>query len=104
MSAIDYVAAERQRQKDVEGWTEAHDDTHSAGEMMEAAYSYIWACMPFGVRPSPNTPPPTYWPWDIKWWKPRDKRRNLVRAAALLVAEIERLDRNQYPLVSEIEA
>lgn len=33
------------------------------------------------------------WPWDREWWKPKDRRRNLVRAAALLIAEIERLDR-----------
>lgn len=27
------------------------------------------------------------------WWKPKDRRRNLVKAGALIVAEIERLDR-----------
>jgi hypothetical protein len=34
-----------------------------------------------------------YWPWEDKWWKPKDRRRDLVRAGALIVAEIERLDR-----------
>jgi hypothetical protein len=33
------------------------------------------------------------WPWDLKWWKPTTPRRDLVKAAALIVAEIERLDR-----------
>jgi hypothetical protein len=33
------------------------------------------------------------WPWDRKWWKPTDRRRDLVKAAALILAEIERLDR-----------
>jgi hypothetical protein len=33
------------------------------------------------------------WPWDRKWWKPKDRRRDLVRAGALILAEIERLDR-----------
>jgi hypothetical protein len=28
------------------------------------------------------------------WWKPKDRRRDLVRAAALIIAEIERLDRD----------
>ncbi len=37
--------------------------------------------------------PPRSWPWDASWWKPKDRRSDLVRAAALLVAEIERLDR-----------
>jgi hypothetical protein len=33
------------------------------------------------------------WPWADKDWKPKDRRRDLIRAAALIVAEIERLDR-----------
>lgn len=33
------------------------------------------------------------WPFPPRSWKPKDRRRDLVRAAALLVAEIERLDR-----------
>jgi hypothetical protein len=33
------------------------------------------------------------WPWSREWWQPKDRRRDLVRAGALIVAEIERLDR-----------
>ena len=33
--------------------------------------------------------------WDSEWWKPKDRRRDLIRAGALIVAEIERLDRNK---------
>lgn len=36
---------------------------------------------------------PSKWPWDAAWWKPTDRRRDLVKAAALLIAEIERIDR-----------
>lgn len=36
---------------------------------------------------------PKNWPWNAEWWKPSDRRRNLVKAAALILAEIERLDR-----------
>lgn len=38
---------------------------------------------------------PDAWPttWAEDWWKPKNPRRDLVRAAALLIAEIERLDR-----------
>lgn len=38
---------------------------------------------------------PPMWPraWDLERWKPKDRRRDLIRAAALIVAEIERLDR-----------
>jgi hypothetical protein len=34
-----------------------------------------------------------FWPWDASWWKPASNRRNLVKAGALILAEIERLDR-----------
>lgn len=34
-----------------------------------------------------------FWPWDKSWWKPKGARRDLIRAAALIVAEIERIDR-----------
>ena len=33
------------------------------------------------------------WPWDAEWFKPSSSRRDLVKAAALLLAEIERDDR-----------
>lgn len=36
--------------------------------------------------------PPRTWPWEAKWWKPKTVREDLVRAAALLIAEIDRLD------------
>lgn len=36
-----------------------------------------------------------HWPlsWAKSWLKPKDRRRDLIRAAALIIAEIERLDR-----------
>jgi hypothetical protein len=37
--------------------------------------------------------PPRWFPWDRSWWRPGSRRRNLVKAAALLIAEIELLDR-----------
>jgi hypothetical protein len=74
------IAVERDRQVEEEGWTAAHDDAHADGEMARAAVSYIKGF-------------PEAWPWHSRWWKPKDERRNLVRAAALIVAEIERLDR-----------
>jgi hypothetical protein len=36
---------------------------------------------------------PIHWPWDASWWKPKDVIRNLVRAGALIAAEIDRLRR-----------
>jgi hypothetical protein len=47
----------------------------------------------FIAEKSNTAPMPGIWPWSPDWWKPRDARRNLERAAALIIAEIERLDR-----------
>ena len=82
---------ERERQRVDEGWTHEHDDQHSCGELAQAAACYAHPA-PWGVCPQAGAPP-KLWPWSIAWWKPKDRRRNLVRAAALIVAEIERMDR-----------
>jgi hypothetical protein len=75
------VIAERRRQIEVEGWTPEHDDTHERGEIAEAASA--WAST--GQKP-------VVWSWAAdKAGKPR--RRQLVIAGALILAEIERLDR-----------
>ena len=82
------VLAERRRQIEAEGWTPEHDDEHSVGELAKAAACY--ALVSAGFNPDATI---TVWPWHRLWWKPSDKRRNLVKAGALILAEIERLDR-----------
>lgn len=91
--ALQDVMAERHRQMMVEGWTAKHDDEHVNGGMAAAAACYALQSLPnrkgwdfFNV----------IWPWTgwaTHWFKPKDKRRDLVRAGALILAEIERLDR-----------
>jgi len=90
MAVIDEIAAERRRQVEAEGCTPAHDDQHRNGEMAAAAACYALPGIPLRDRIA-NVP--KAWPWSREWWKPKDRRRDLIRAAALLVAEIERLDR-----------
>ena len=84
------VLAERQRQIEVEGWTPEHDDAHSLGQMAGAALCYLAEDIPHWARQQAHG---CYWPWDAEWWEPGDHRRNLVKAGALILAEIERLDR-----------
>ena len=83
------IADERRRQVDGEGWAPDHDDKHTDGEMAVAAACYA---MMSATKMAPDWVPMS-WPWDRSWWKPKDRRRDLVRAGALIVAEIERLDR-----------
>jgi hypothetical protein len=96
MSAIDDIVAERKRQIEVEGWDLAHDDKHDMGELADAAAAYTLRPILRKAVVSPytmNTIFDRIWPWAREWWKPQDRRRDLVKAGALIVAEIERLDR-----------
>ena len=97
------VLAERRRQIEAEGWTPEHDDTHAGGEMAFAAASYVIGVSTLTGAVSKGKLSFRWayriWPraWDLKWWKPSDRRRNLVKAGALILAEIERLDRASHP-------
>lgn len=79
------IGAERLRQRRKEGWTDEHDDKHNCNELADAA-----ACYALG---QPSQMIEQLWPWTQEWWKPTTKRRNLIKAGALIIAEIERLDR-----------
>lgn len=83
------VLAERQRQQSVEGWTPEHDDEHSGGEIAFAAASYTLHA--HGKPIAPDIP--FFWPWEPKGFKQQGARRDLVKAGALILAEIERIDR-----------
>jgi hypothetical protein len=92
------VLAERKRQKIAEGWTEEHDDAHVEGELASAAGCYallttqLWREATY-VHGRWKDLLDQYWPWDRTWWKPKNDRDALVKAGALILAEIERLDR-----------
>jgi len=111
--AITDVLKERQRQIETEGWSEEHDDEHTDESLILAAVCY--ALPSNRRRPIKRSedfddsggrgdcpvwrqkikPVPFLWPisWSVDWWKPKTKRRDLIKAAALLIAEIERMDR-----------
>jgi hypothetical protein len=87
------ILAERRRQIEVEGWTPQHDDAHKAGDMLSAAMCYLGHVR--GTMSYRDDGVPMGWPWDAQWWKPKDARRDLVRAGALCLAERERIQRKQ---------
>lgn len=106
-TALELIAEERQRQIDVEGWTPEHDNGHSKGELPAAAACYALADFwrrKYKTFVTDNLPPQigsmlmageSIWPWDKAWWKPTpdDRQRELIKAAALLYAEWDRLER-----------
>lgn len=100
-NVIDEIRAERERQVQQEGWTPEHDDGHDRGQLAKAAATYaihstgdkfipIFSGRHFLVGRIDATE--MAWPWQ-GGFKPKDCRHDLIRAAALIVAEIERLDR-----------
>ena len=103
-SAVADVLLERKRQIEVEGWTLDHDDQHPAGSLARAALCYAFAAS--RTHYSIRFVPPRFWPesWHFRWWKPKNPRRDLVRAAALIIAEIERIDRHAAPAAPEAAA
>ena len=84
------IAAERDRQISAEDWTPEHDDAHGQGELAKAASCYALSSTahPYALDKQLLR----VWPW-ADGWKPKSPRADLVRAGALIVAEIERLDR-----------
>ncbi|WP_208451363.1 hypothetical protein [Burkholderia gladioli] len=91
------VLAERRRQRTEEGWTAESDDRLPSGQLSGAASAYA-AFASDTLDPASlgsmdySTRPPKPWPWERKWWKPSTVRRALVKAAALILAEIEKID------------
>lgn len=85
------VFRERNRQVQVEGFDADHDDgPNNPDELCQAARCYA---NPRATEWRLRYLAPAGWPWDWTWWKPRSLRENLVRAAALLLAAIEHIDR-----------
>lgn len=89
---VDLIAAERQRQLAVEGWTAVHDAHHEPNELAMAAASYALPDYEREFVSSGHQVPRT-WPWEEAAWKPSpdDRVRELVKAGALIAAEIDRL-------------
>ncbi|WP_025139614.1 hypothetical protein [Achromobacter sp. DH1f] len=82
------VLAERHRQISVEGWTPEHDDAHTDGALAQAAACYAASSQSRDISYMAHL-----WPWSTAWWKPGTSRGDLLKAGALILAEIERQDR-----------
>lgn len=110
------MGKERSRQINKEKWSTKHDDEHTNFEMCTAAACYALNLDPNNIGIELETTNQIeytshkddvvaivsinksywvryFWPWAQKWFKPTNPRRDLIKSCALLVAEIERLDR-----------
>lgn len=95
MTGAEWIAHERARQQAQEGYDAAHDDKHTRGEIAQAADCYLSASIRLllGLRPLDATP--MAWPFEPASWKSsaNDPVDDLVKAGALIAAEIDRIQR-----------
>jgi hypothetical protein len=86
-TGINIIARERERQISEEGFTLAHDDQWTHGELIDAAVAYA-------------TNNVSVFPWKI-WHPSLYTIQNLARAGALIAAEIDRLQRRSLLCAAE---
>lgn len=92
LAAMD-VMRERLRQITDKGHTITDDDLCTQGELGSCAIAFIQAANAheFGLSEDDLQ---VFWPWEDPPFEPdEDRIRNLVKAAALILAELERLAR-----------
>jgi hypothetical protein len=100
MSGIELIMAERDRQIHIEGWLPEHDDRHNECELLDAAFCY-GGMAGSQVMDDDGGEEAQFalletWPFAVGQWKPDpDPVRNLVKAGALIAAEIDRLLRKK---------
>ena len=96
MNAIELIAAERKRQL-TKGWTPERDDKHDLGELSQggAAYASVASAMIRGASheefPIEMMRAEGDWPFEDHWNPKPDILTNLVKGAAMIAAEIDRL-------------
>ena len=93
LAALD-VLGERARQRRVEGYTDEHDDELDDFSLSAAAMAYISDARLRGTTGRGfESEPPIDWPYGHDGWRPKQIRRSLEVAASLLIAEMEKIDR-----------
>lgn len=96
-TGVEMIAAERQRQIDVEGYSTAVDQVENSRDDLAragACYALPEADRDYTMASAHIPSVPRGWPWASRYWKPTpdDRVRELVKAGALIAAEIDRLN------------
>ena len=98
-TGAEMITDERKRHTEKEGWTTEHDADHTGMELSVSAASYALDCAATqseyheSWRKIYQEYSDKIWPFDKEWFKPThdDPIKQLVKAGALLAAEIDRL-------------
>lgn len=99
------IARERYRQIAEKKYDAKNDDAYSwtSNPMLLAAMAYLETATYYvGALPVDyvKTAPPNYWPFERGFWKPKSPKEDLARAAALMAATMDQLDRLEIPELS----
>ena len=86
ITGAELISNERNRQIEIEGYSQEHDNEHNYKEFISAAISYLMANMIEGYEGYSKI----WWPWDKDAYKPKGVIEDLTRAGALLAAAIDR--------------
>lgn len=101
-TGIELISIERRRQVEKEGWDSQHDSDHYNYELTKAAICYAQRATKEGMCIW-NDRVPDMWPFEAKSWKPEpripgsplikaeDAVKMLIKAGALIAAEIDRI-------------
>ncbi|MBK8197006.1 MAG: hypothetical protein IPK75_01460 [Acidobacteria bacterium] len=90
LNAAEDILLERKRQIEAEGFQPEADDRYTEGQLARAAARYaLWGAL----HDTGKAMIVWLWPWAQAWFKPRTHRENCIKAGALILAEVERLDR-----------
>lgn len=84
MTGYELIEQERKRQIEVEGYDAKHDFQEPLNSIIAAAISYAMCDIDMSKAEA-------WWSWDFKYWKPKDRKRNLVRAGALIAAALDKM-------------
>jgi hypothetical protein len=92
------IGNERLRQVCEEGFTAEHDSYLRMGQLANMGAAYAQYASKHRAAETTSTAAyrrdnPEFWTGPYEWWKPKDIRADLVKAAALIMAEIEMIDR-----------
>ena len=96
MTVFDEINSARLQQLSGEIAAYNHDDT----ELSFAAASYaehaaMWYDRSVNLAWYRTAAPPQTWPWKAAAWQPTDPRQDLIRAASLIISQIEEIDRSR---------
>lgn len=90
--ALEMIVSERIRQQTQEGFTPEDDDRRTDGELGRLAAAYVTSSLSLLPMEKKRSVYPAFFmlPDEGFDYKPKDPIRDLVRAGALILAELER--------------